>query len=198
MAALAKLRRDLVAILPIAKLQKPALAALAGCVDTAEAMAHLQSRGDPMSAARLGAFALPRREAVWWASMCVTHTAPANQPHVEIRAREAAELWVRQQDDETRRRAMVLAERAGFDAPEAWVAVAAFWSGESISPLGQPAVPPSPHWAGKAVAGAVSLAAVREDPAQRPARLNRFLDSLRDIADGGAGRLPRDGVSHAR
>jgi hypothetical protein len=189
---LAKLRRNLIAILPMAQLPAPASGLIGSCTDTADALARLIEAGDAMSAARLGAFGLPRREAVWWASMCAAHTAPAGQPDSQIRARDAAEQWVRDQDDLSRRRAMDLAQAAGPDAPEYWVAVAAFWSGESLAPLGQPVVPPAPRLTGTAVAGAIGLAAVRGDPTRRNARLDRFLDSLRDIADGGAGRLGRE------
>jgi len=189
MAALAKLRRDLDAILPAAKLDAPALEVLLGCTDAAEGIGRLQSAGERIAAVRLGAFALPRREAVWWASMCTAHTAPAGQPAIEIRVRDAAEQWVRRQDDASRRMAMDLARQAGFNVPDAWVGVAAFWSGESMAPPGQPVVPPAPHLAGTAVAGAVALASVRGDPARQAVRLARFLDGLREIADGGAGRL---------
>jgi hypothetical protein len=192
MAPLAKIRPELDVILPMAKLEPPAVALLNGCTDTTLGLERLRAAGDLVSAARLGAFALPRREAVWWASMCATHTAPASQPDIELRARQSAELWVRQQDDTTRRLAMDLARQAGFGVPEAWVAVAAFWSGDSMSPPGQPAVPPAPHLAGTAVSGAVALASVRGDPSRRPARLERFLASLHEIAGGGAGRLERE------
>lgn len=192
MAAPSKLNPDLEAVLAMAKLEPSALALLAGCTDTAEALERLHTSGDLIGATRLGAFALPPREAVWWASMCVTHTAPANQPDIEVSARDTAELWVRRQDDATRRQAMVLARQAGFAAPEAWVAIAAFWSGDSMSPVGQPAVPPAPHLAGTAVSGAITLASVRGGPINRQRRLERFLISLREIAGGGAGRLERE------
>ena len=108
-------------------------------------------------------------------------------------ARETAELWVRQQKDEQRRTAMTHAEAAGFQSPEAWAGVAAFWSGDSMSPVGMPPVPPPPHAAGGAVAGAVALSAVRGDLRRQQARLKRFLESGRNIAAGGPGRMqPED------
>ena len=107
-------------------------------------------------------------------------------------AREAAEDWVRQQTDKTRRIACDHAQAGGCVSPEAWAAIAAFWSGDSMSPEGQPAVPPAPHLAGTAAAGAVALAAVRGDVTRRQARLRRFLESGRNIAAGGPGRLPAE------
>ena len=124
--------------------------------------------------------------------MCVGHTAPPDLPSIDRAAREAAEEWVRQQTDKTRRIAFARAQAGGCVSPEAWAAIAAFWSGDSMSPEGQPAVPPAPHLAGTAAAGAVALASVRGDVTQREARLHRFLESGRNIAAGDAGRLPAE------
>ena len=107
-------------------------------------------------------------------------------------AREAAEDWVRQQTDRSRRIAWDRAQAAGSGTPEAWAAIAAFWSGDSMSPEGQPAVPPAAHLAGTAAAGAVALASVRGDVTRREERLRRFLESGRNIATGGPGRLPAE------
>ena len=71
----------------------------------------------------------------------------------------------------------------------AWTGIAAFWSGDSIAPPGQPPIAPLPQQTGSAVAAAVSLAAVRGDGKRYPERLRRFLGSGRDIASGGNGRL---------
>jgi hypothetical protein len=143
-----------------------------------------------IEAARLFAHALPKREAVWWACMCALHTAPPQIGEPDRKARELAEEWVRGQTDELRRAAMREAENAGFQSPEAWAGVAAFWSGDSLAAAdAQMKVPPPPHLTGVAVAGAVTLASVRINPANKDERLQRFLGSARDIAAGGAGRL---------
>ena len=162
---------------------------LAETHDLGEAIELLIRQGCLMEAARCFAHALPRREAVWWAAMCALHTAPADLKEPDRLAREAGEAWVRQQSEEARRQAMAQAERTGFQSPEAWVGIAAFWSGPSIAPAGLPPVPPAPHLTGTAVAGAVALAAVRNAPERQAARLMRFLDSAHAIAGGGAGRL---------
>ena len=91
-------------------------------------------------------------------------TAPADLPQPDQEACALAEAWVRQRADETRRAAMDKAQQAGCTSPEAWAAVAAFWSGDSMSPPDQPKVPPAPHLTGVAVAGAVILASVRARP----------------------------------
>ena len=182
----------LAAILPHLELSPAAAAALGGAERPAAAVASLAAAGFLVDAARLCAHALPHREAVWWAARCAAATAPAELPEADQAACTLAEAWVRRVSDETRRAAMAKAEAAGFLSPEAWVAVAAFWSGDSMAPLGQPKLPPAPHLTGTAVSGAVILASVRGQPVRQPDRLRVFLDSARDIASGGAGVIEKE------
>ena len=155
-----------------------------------EALTGLEESGLLAAAARLVAHALPAREAVWWACVCADHTAPADLPEPDRAARAAAERWVRQPGEVSRRAAMEAAQAAGLLTPEAWVGVAAFWSGGSIAPEGQPVLAPAPHLCGTAAAGSVLLASVRRDAGRQPVRLRRFLASAREIAGGQHGRLP--------
>jgi hypothetical protein len=180
---------ELASALSLAALPPEAQVPLQGCADIADALARLEAAGFATEAIRVLAHALPKREAVWWACMCAVNTAPADLAEADRLARESAELWVRQQKDEQRRAAFAHAEASGFQTPEAWSGVAAFWSGDSMSLVGLPAVPPAPHLTGTAVAGAVALAAVRGEVARQPARLKRFLESGRNIAAGGPGRM---------
>jgi hypothetical protein len=184
--------RELAGLRPVIGLPAGAAAAVKDCRLVTEALDALEAGGFLVEATRLLAYALPKREAVWWACMCAANTAPPDLPEPDRLAREAAELWVRQQGDKNRRNAMRLAEATTFEAPEPWAAVAVFWSGDSIAPEDQPAVPPPPHTTGKAVAGTIYLAAVRTDPKRQTTRLKRFLESGRNIAAGGSGRLPAE------
>jgi hypothetical protein len=185
---------DLAALTPHLALSPAAAAVVAGCAEVPAALERLEQAGLLIEATRLVAHALPKREAVWWACMCVSHTAPPDLPSIDRAAREAAEEWVRQQSDKARRGAFDQAQAGGCRSPEAWAAIAAFWSGDSMSPEGQPAVPPAPHLAGTAAAGAVALASVRGDVTRREARLRRFLESGRNVAAGGPGRLPAEAL----
>jgi hypothetical protein len=180
---------DIALVVERAILSAEARVPLRGCVEVADAVTRLEAAGFASEAIRVLAHALPKREGVWWACMCAIHTAPADLADPDRLARETAETWVRQQKDEQRRTAMKHAEAAGFQSPEAWAGVAAFWSGDSISPEGLPAVPAPPEAVGGAVAGAVALSAVRGDLRRQQARLKRFLESGRNIAAGGPGRL---------
>jgi hypothetical protein len=169
----------------------PEAAALTtGLGDVPAVIAALAGGGFLLEAARVFAHSLPKREAVWWACMCAAHTEPPTLNEPDRKARETAELWVFQQTDALRRAAMDEAKKAGFQSPEAWAAVAAFWSGDSIAPPDSLPVPPPAHLTGLAVAGAVALASVRIAPQRRLQRLNLFLQSAKDIAAGGPGRLP--------
>src|SRR5690349_22709924 len=130
-----KLGDDLARVLPHLQLDDQGRAALAGCRNAIEALERLERAGLLVEATRLIAHALPAREAVWWACACSRHTAASgNDPSAEAKVREAAEEWVRRQTDEHRRTAMKEAETSGFGSPEAWAAVGAFWSGDSMAP----------------------------------------------------------------
>ena len=180
---------DLATTLTRATLPPEAQAPLADCAEIGNALDRLEAAGFAPEAVRVLAHALPKREAVWWACMCAASTAPRILSDSDRLARETAELWVRQQSDTLRRAAMAHAEAGGCMTAEAWTGIAAFWSGDSIAPLGQRAMPPLPEQTGTAVAAAVTLASVRGDGTRCAERLKRFLDSGRDIASGGHGRM---------
>jgi hypothetical protein len=189
---LAKLVPDPTPLLPHLQFSDEAASLLEG--GTVAALARLEGAGLLMEATRLAAFALPAREAVWWACMCARHTASsAEHPVREAAVCAAAEEWVRRPTDAQRRAAMALAQEAGFNTPESWAATAAFWSGDSMAPPEAPKVPPGPHLVGLAAAGAVALAALRGKATLRDERLRRFLASARDVASGGPGRIEPEG-----
>jgi hypothetical protein len=191
--ALSKLDgREFAALRPHVKLPPPATALTKDCRLASEALEILEANDFLLETTRVLAYALPRREAVWWACMCTAHTAPPDLPEPYRLAREAAELWVRQPSDKNRRAAMQAADATEKQEPETWCAVAVFWSGDTIVAEDQPKVAPPPHMTGKGVAGVVYLAAVRGNPLLVDARLKRFLESGRNIAAGGPGRLPAE------
>lgn len=185
-----KFRDDLARVLPHLQLDEQGRSALADCRGAVDALDRLERAGLLIEATRLAAHALPAREAVWWACACSRHTAASGADQAtEQQVRAATEAWVRKPTDEHRRSAMKEAETAGFGSAEAWAAVGAFWSGDSMAPLEAPKVPPQPHFTGLAVAGSVALAAARGPAIRRDGRLQQFLVSARDIAAGGAGHL---------
>ncbi len=134
------------------------------------------------------AFALPKREAVWWACVCARKSGMTFPP-ADLAALEAAEAWVYRPTEENRRTAMDKALATKFESAAVWPAVAAFWSGPSMAPANLPAVPPPPHLTGVAVAGAVTLAAVQREPQLAEEKRRLYIDVAIDIANGGSGRL---------
>lgn len=187
---LPKLASPLAPLLPRLDLAPEVAAVLDGARTAAEGIERLEAQGFRNDAIRLAAHALPRREAVWWACMCAAAVPDPALPPADASACAAAEAWVRKPvDDALRRAAWEAAQATAFGSPEAWAAVGAFWSGGSMAPEGQPAVPPAEHLTGVAVSGAVVMAAVRGHPERADARFGRFLASARDIAAGGAGRM---------
>lgn len=189
-APLPKLATPLAQLLPRLDLSAEAARAVAGLQTAAQGVERLEATGFHSEAVRLTAHALPKREAVWWACMCALAVPDAALPPPDATARDAAEAWVRKPADESLRwAAWEAAQKTAFQSPEAWAATGAFWSSGSLSPQGQPVVPPAEHLTGVAVNGAVILASVRGRAELADQRLVRFLVAARDIAAGGAGRM---------
>lgn len=184
-----KLAVPLAPLLPRLELDGDGQAAIAGADSAGAGVERLLAADRRQDAVKLIAHALPKREAVWWACMCARAVPDAALPPPDGEAITAAEAWVRRPDEPARRAAAVAAEKTKFATPEAWAAMGAFWSGGSMAPEGQMAVPPPDHLTATAVTGAVMLAAVRHTTDRLNARLDRFVVSARDIAGGGAGRL---------
>lgn len=142
-----------------------------------------QKYGD---AARYLAFALPKREAVWWACRCA-RLAPGSTDSSDAGlaaiALEKAERWVIDPTEENRRAAGIAGE-AAVGTPASCAALGAFWSGGSLAPPGLPEVPAAPDLTARSVAGGVMLAGVISQPEKAPERYRAFHDVGLAIADG--------------
>jgi hypothetical protein len=130
------------------------------------------------------AHALPNREAVWWAVLCIRDDAGSAPPEPVVAALRTAEAWVRDPSDENRRAARGAARAAGLGSPAAMVATAAFLGGGSLGPPGGPEVLPSEYSAARSVANAVSLAALRDPPGKAPERFPSFVARGVEVATG--------------
>jgi hypothetical protein len=125
-----------------------------------EALSVLQSHDKPIAALRLLAHALPRREAVWWGCLCLR--AGEVLPKEEA-ALAAAEGWVSKQDEDSRRKAEATATALNYETPAGVLAMAAFWSGGTMGPVGT-AVEPAANLLPLSVSNAVILSVVRKQP----------------------------------
>jgi hypothetical protein len=143
-------------------------------------------------AVRFLAHSLRPREAVWWACLAARAYIEAGNPvePTDTEALTAAEAWVFKPDEDNRRAAYDRAMATGFQTPAAWAAMGSFWSGGSIAPANLPAVPPPSNALGRAIWGAIILAAVAnpKSPEDMDAKHRAFLTQGIDIAQGGNGR----------
>lgn len=135
------------------------------------------------------AHALPIRESVWWAICCAKIITDWNED--EANALHAARAWVYCCDEDSRRNAEKMAEKAGLATGAGWAAQAAFWSGGSMLKPDQPQVPPSPYLYAQAVAGCINLCAVLPDGAQAKERYQQFVDFGINIGEGGNGTIEK-------
>ncbi len=104
-------------------------------------------------------------------------------------ALKVAEQWVYNPTEENRRLAEKLAAITEYTTPSSWTAMAAFWSGGSITAIDEPPVPPSQYLYANAVAGAVNISATF-DKNQDPEKLyDMFIKQGLDIANGGNGQV---------
>ncbi len=148
----------------------------------------LLAAGALQDAVRFLAAALPPRECVGWACLCLRKMAP---PEPETHGKtllDAAERWVRAPGDESRRAAFDTANSLGPDSAPGLLAMAAFFSGGSIATAGtEEAVPPPEGVYARLASGAVFLAAIPGDAATVPDRLRACLTLGIDIAKGHPG-----------
>jgi hypothetical protein len=91
------------------------------------------------------AHALPAREAVWWAGLCMEHVFREKWKPEDKAACKAAVQWVLDPSEENRQATKAPAEAAGLGSPAGSLAMAASWTGGSLSPADLPPVPPDPH-----------------------------------------------------
>lgn len=141
-------------------------------------------QGHYADAVRFLAHALPRREAVWWAWVCARRAAGA-EPKPPIKAvLDATERWIAQPTDEHRRLAMQRAEEADFGTPAGCAGLAAFLSGDNLAPANVPTpVPPGEFVAAKAIAGAVVLAAVVNEPEKAEEKFQAYLQQGLEVVN---------------
>lgn len=122
---------------------------------------RLRQAGRQKDAAEFLAHALPRWEAVAWAARSVRDLRSADdRGPAETSALTAALLWVQDPSESRRRSAFEAAEAADATSPERLAALAAFFSGGSITPADCDPLPAPKDAAGRLASGAVLVAAL--------------------------------------
>lgn len=132
---------------------------------------------------------LPKREAVWWGCLCVEYAGKGKLSPVEEAALGGAVRWALEPSEANRRAAQTLGKAAKPSSPAGSVALAAFWSGGSISLPDLPEVPPTPRQSAQAVHAAIKIAATHVPPDQKNACQRQFLALALEVANG-ANRWP--------
>jgi hypothetical protein len=144
----------------LAKLPPPALALLTPEQTSRQFLDALLMRELYPEAIRFLAFAMPPREAVWWACLCVRLTQPALPPPQD-QALSAATRWAAEPTEPHRQAAEPLAatsSAAGYSAK------AVAWTGGSLLPPSMKPLKPGPELPHEAVFAAVSLAVTSVAP----------------------------------
>lgn len=146
----------------------------------------LRRSGTPEDAVSLLAYALGRREAVWWAARSVRLMMgiAAGREDAPLLA---AEAWIRDPDDLRRREALRLGMSGNRRLATCWVALAAGWSGGNVGPSAQAVVPATGEMTPKAVRTAILVALATVNARERSDRIQASIDI------GAALMRPRDG-----
>ena len=129
------------------------------------------------------AYALPRREGVYWGLLCA-RTALGDALGADAKATlDATETWLMEATDENRRALLPLADKVGYGTAAGCTALAGYFSGGSITPAEFEAVEPGPELSPKMLCNALQLSAVARTPDQIPELRRLFLEKGTAIAN---------------
>jgi hypothetical protein len=98
---------------------------------------------------------LAAREAVWWGCLCAWWDCRPSPSPAASQAIEAALRWVQEPNEETRRKAEAAGMALGAGDPAGAIALAAFWSGGSMSAPELPDAPAPPGLTAQMVVSAL-------------------------------------------
>jgi len=154
------------------ELSEAARTALVGDPSPSDFVAALLEGECHDDAIRYLAYALPRRDAVRWASDCVRGMRGEALSAAARVALAAARHWAAAPDAGHARQAAEAAQADGMEGEGGarFAALAAAWSGDSLAPPGLPPTAPPPGLGAEAVEASVMIATVEGDPALRQAR----------------------------
>ncbi len=139
-------------------------------------------------AIRFTSFTLPKRDAIWWGTLCLweAHRAAGAKtlPGAIDATFQTLIAWI-QDPSETNRRTVETAGRdAGITTPHGQLAMAAFFSDGSMSLAGQPEVAPEPWLTAKNVASVVLAASKMGKPSAVEESQRLFLVLAAELTKG--------------
>ena len=157
--------------------EEEAASCLRDGITPAEYLESLTEHGLWSEAIKFLTQAFPKRDAIAWTSQCLRSDSKAELSAASLAALEVVDVWLANPSEDHRRAAQVAAEKVGAATPAGCLAFGVFFSGGSLGPktLEHP-IPPAEDLTGKALAGALMLAAVVTDPENAPVRLQSFVE----------------------
>lgn len=129
------------------------------------------------------AYALPRREALWWGLRCVREITPPEPPPEIGAALASVDAWVGKPSDELRRAAMKAAEAATYATPAGCLALAVFFSEGSMAPADCPPVPVGEWFCARTIAATVLLGSLANGPDKARKTAQGFADVGIEVAN---------------
>lgn len=138
-------------------------------------IAELRDSKTPEEAITFTAYVLPRRKAVWWGHQCLSNVDHLLSEQDKVML-QLAEAWVRESEEELRYRAMDAGMAARDKSPGVWIALAAGWSGGSLSRPDMPRVPPPLELTPRAVNTAILGVLAKVETRHRAPTLRAFVD----------------------
>ena len=155
--------------------------------DTApvEFLRQLAAGPTPNDAIAFCAYLLPRRAAVWWTCRCLRALLPARSDDEEA-ALQIAEAWVEEPEEPRRRAALRIGMESNQTVPTTWAALAAGWSGGSLTLDDNVTVQSPPHLTAKSASAAIMLALGRVPFTERKLGIRACVDAGVRIAGGEA------------
>lgn len=156
-------------------------------IETTEFLNLLISNESYTDAINLLSHSLPKREAVWWACICAKQHSEQLNNELYDETLKIAEKWVYDPSEKNRRTAEFYAEKGKYETAAAWVAAAAFWSGDSIVAENEPKIAPDEYLYAHAVSGSILTSVSMEADENMSEVFKKYIEHGINIAEGGNG-----------
>lgn len=130
------------------------------------------------------AYLLPRRMAVWWGHECLMQIEHVLDDNDRFMLQLTA-AWVANPREDERYAALDAAMESKAKTAGVWLALAAGWSGGSMSGADLPPVPPPPFLTARAVNAAILSGLARNDMGARQETIERFVRMAIRLGEGG-------------
>ncbi len=135
----------------------------------------------PEDALSFASYYLPKREAVWWGCQCLRSLlGPSVEGDPGMRA---AEDWVKDPGEQQRRATLDYALQCDREAPVTWLALAAGWSGGSMTASNEHPIPAPPDLAAKSVRAAVLIGLSQASFKDRQQHIKNCVDAAVRLAE---------------